>query len=468
MDSLDDSFFKHDGSHELTERFERMIKEGESSFYEVDDLEELLDHYTQRHRLEFAFKVLEILHQQYPTNKQLAIKEAELLSLTDKHTEALNLLSEIEYLEGFNPDFYITKASILSQTGHYEKAISCLHRALDCTSNDIDAIYINLSIEHQNLEQFDEAIAFLKKALEINPENEDAIYEIAYCFELGKKHGDAVRYFTQLIDLGPYNSHVWFNLGAACQAEGNFEKAQVAFDYVIIIDDNFHAAYFNKANVLVRLERYEEAIDLYKKALSFEILDSLIYFYIGDCYDHLGNHKKALAYFEKATKKDDTMAEAWIGASSSLDMLERELEALEYAKRAIEIDNENGDYWCYLAGLQMKYDLHVESAKSFEHAIESGYTEPDLWEDYIQLALSLNDDDLALSIAKRGHDLYPDHTLLRLYQSVAMYRTNQEEKGFEQLVELLITEPSLIQEFILYFPKGIEIQEIQHLIETLK
>lgn len=468
MDSLDDSFFKPGGSHGLTERFEKMIKEGGSSFYEVDDLEELLDYYIGRHRLELAFKVLEILHEQYPTNKQLAIKEAELLSLTDQHSEALDLLSEIEYLEGFNPDFYVTKASILSQLGNYEKAITCLHRALDCTTNDMDAIYINLSIEHQNLEQFEQAIEFLKKALEVNPENEDAIYEIAYCFELARKHQDAIVYFNKLIDLSPYNSHIWFNLGAAYQADGNFEKAQVAFDYVIIIDENFHAAYFNKANVLVRLKRYEEAIDLYKKALSFEILDSLIFFYIGDCYDHLENHKKALTYFEKAIKKDETMAEAWIGASSSLDMLERELEALEYARRAIEIDNENGDYWCFLAGLQMKYDLHIESASSFEKAIEAGYTQDDLWEDYIQLALALDDDELALRIAERGLDLYPDHHLIRLYQSVAYYRTNREELGFEQLVELLIEEPTLIQEFILYFPKGIEIQEIQHLIETLK
>ena len=109
------------------------------------------------------------------------------------------------------------------------------------------------------------------------------------------------------------------NLGASYQAVGQYEKALVAFDYVIIIDEAFHAAYFNKANVLVQLEKYREAIDLYKKALAFEILDSLIFFYIGDCYDNLEEHKNALIYFEKALKKDETMAEAWLGASSSLD-----------------------------------------------------------------------------------------------------------------------------------------------------
>ena len=80
-----------------------------------------------------------------------------------------------------------------------------------------------------------------------------------------------------------------------------------------------------------------------------------------------------MIYFEKALKKDETMAEAWLGASSSLDLLGRELEALEYGKKAIQADPENGDYWCYLAGLQMKYDLPDDSQISFETAIEKGY-----------------------------------------------------------------------------------------------
>lgn len=467
MEEFDDNYLNDRDMDQLIHRFERMIEDGDSAYYEVDDLESLLDHFMLHQRIELAFKVIETAHQQHPSNRQLSIKEAELLSLADKHREALDLLNEVEVLEGYNPEFHLTRASIFSQIGKYEKAIRSLHQALECSAAEMDVIYLNLSIEHQNLEQYKEAIDFLLEALKFNPNNEDAIYELAYCFELTKNFDEAVSTFKRLIDQTPYNGHVWFNLGAAYQALGEYEKALTAFDYVILIDEGFHAAYFNKANVLVRLERHGEAIDLYKKALAFDILDSLIYFYIGDCYEHIEDHKNALVYFEKSIKKDETMAEAWIGASSSLDELGRELEALEYAKRALKLDPDNGDYHCFLAGLQMKYDLLVESVDSFELAIENGYMHEDLWEDYAQLSLTLRNYDLTRSVIDRGRKNFPENQLLSLYDCIVQYQFGEEEQAFENLVELLIQAPELIEEFVMYYPKAVESKDIQFLIHSL-
>ena len=466
MENLDDQFYGKKLSA-LTTKFENMLEEGSALYYEVDDLDELLEHYMVHHKLELAFKVVEIAKNQYPGNQQLKIKEAELLSLTSKHREALDLLEEVEILENFNPEFHIAKATVLSQCGEYHKAIDSLNLALDCASDEHDMIYMNLAVEYQNIENYPKAVSFLKKALYADPTNEDALYELAYCFELSKNYSEAVSTFNKIIDQAPYNEHAWFNLGASYQALGEFDKALVAFDYVIVIDENFHAAYFNKANVLVRLKKYKDAIELYKKALAFEILDSLIFFYIGDCYDNLEDHRNVLTWFEKAIKKDAEMADAWLGASSSLDMLSRELEALEYAKKAIKIDPENGDYWCFMAGLQVKYDLPNESINSFEKAIEHGYLLEDIWEDYAQLCLSIKNDVRATSVVERGLELHQDNKTLQVYRSITLYRSNKEDEGFEILVQVLMQEPKLIEEFIFFYPKGMELDEIQFLIESM-
>jgi len=467
MENYEDDF-SESNIDQLVIRFEKMVEDGGSLYYEVDELEELLEHYIINQRVELAFRVIGIAGTQYPGNKQLAIKEAELLSITGKHEEALELLSEIELLESFNPDYYLAKATVLSQGGNYKNAIDSLFKALEFARDEHDLIYLNLAIEYQNMEDYPRAIEFLKKSLTLNYDSEDALYELAYCFELSRNYDDAVLTFNKIIDHSPYNAHAWFNLGASYQALGQFEKALVALDYVLIIDEDFHAAYFNKAMVLVKLERYSEAIELYKRALSFEILDSLIYFYIGDCYDNLEDYKNALLYFEKAIKKDAAMAEGWIGASSSLDMLERELEALEYAKRAVEIDNKNGDYWCFLAGLEMKYDLPYDAVNSFEKAIEMGYLLEDVWEDYAQLCLTLKDQELAKSVVDRGQAIHAENKLLQVYRSIIHYRDREEDMGFELLVQTLMQEPKLIEEFILFYPQAMELEEIQFLIESMK
>lgn len=467
MENLDDDFTGNDLS-ELCGRFEEMVKHGEVGYYEVDDLENLLEHYIVLHQVELAFKVIELAKAQYPYNKTFAIKEAELLSLTDKHKEALELLANIEELEGFNPDFHLVRANILSQCGKYNRAVDALNRALECAPDEHDIIYMNLAIEYQNMEDYTRAIEFLKKALDINIQNEDALYELAYCYELSKNYDEAIDMFSGVIDEAPYNAHAWFNLGASYQAVGEFEKALDAFDYAIVIDDSFHAAHFNKANALVRLGRYTEAIELYKIALSFEMLDSLIYFYIGDCYDNMDDHRNALTYFEKAIKKDGAMAEAWIGASSSLDMLGRELEALEYAKKSIELDADNGDYWCFLAGLQQKYDLPDDAAQSFETAISHGYLLEDLWEDYAQLALTTHNHELAESVIERGLDVHAANNLLQVYRAILLYRLNDEDQAFETLVQALVQDPKMIEDFLYFYPKGMEREEIQFLIGAMK
>ncbi|MDP4934313.1 MAG: hypothetical protein NWR30_06345, partial [Salibacteraceae bacterium] len=143
MEEYEESPFSNEDQTNLIGRFERMIQEGDAAFYEVDDLEYLLDHYLSQHRLDLATRVIETAKSQYPHNKQLSIKEAELLSMTDKHSEALALLTEVENLENFNPDFHITRANILSQTGSYHKAIESLHRALEFVNDDLDMIYMN-------------------------------------------------------------------------------------------------------------------------------------------------------------------------------------------------------------------------------------------------------------------------------------------------------------------------------------
>ena len=162
------------------------------------------------------------------------------------------------------------------------------------------------------------------------------------------------------------------------------------------------------------------------------------------------------------------MAEAWVGASSSLDMLNRELEALIYAKKAIELEPENGDYWCFLAGLQAKYDLPDDAVVSFEKAIDEGYLLEDVWEDFAQLALTIKNAELSESVIVRGLEIHPDNKLLQVYQSIALYRSNNEDEAFETLAQVLVQDPALIEEFILFYPKGMERQEIQYLIESMK
>jgi len=112
--------------------------------------------------------------------------------------------------------------------------------------------------------------------------------------------------------------------------------------------------------------------------------------------------------------------------------------------------------------------LPDDSIISFEKAIDLGYIEEDLWEEYSELCLKLKMNVIAESAIERGLEHFPNNLLLQLYQVIIMYRNKKEDKAFDQLVNILIQDPTLIEEFLVHYPKGVEIEKIQFLIESLK
>ncbi|MBK6883061.1 MAG: tetratricopeptide repeat protein [Flavobacteriales bacterium] len=82
------------------------------------------------------------------------------------------------------------------------------------------------------MEAFDLAIDSLKRALEINPENEAVLYELAYCFDLADAHQAAISYFRQFTNEHPYAFVAWYNLGNALSHMERLDDSIEALDYV--------------------------------------------------------------------------------------------------------------------------------------------------------------------------------------------------------------------------------------------
>src|SRR3546814_9774721 len=82
----------------------------------------------------------------------------------------------------------------------------------------------------------------------------DLLYELAFCFDIIDRQEESIAFYQKYIDEEPYSYAAWYNLGNAFNKLGLFEKAIDAYDYAILVRDNFAAAYFNKGNALMRSE----------------------------------------------------------------------------------------------------------------------------------------------------------------------------------------------------------------------
>ena len=124
---------------------------------------------------------------------------------------------------------------------------------------------------------------------------------------------------SKFIDDHPYSYTAWYNLGCVQSKLELYEKALDAFDFAIVINEEFTTAYFNKANALYNLERYNEAISVYKETFSLEKPEALTFYYIGECYERLEDYRKAKINYNKAIQLNPDLADAWMGIGIVLD-----------------------------------------------------------------------------------------------------------------------------------------------------
>ena len=128
-------------------------------------------------------------------------------------------------------------------------------------------------------------------------------------------------------------------------------------------DDDYNA-WVTKGNSLSQLERHEEAIECYDKAIRINPENYDAWFNKGNSLVKLERHKEAIGCYDKAIRIDPEDYDTWLNKGNSLAELERHKEAIECYDEAIRLDSENYYAWRYKGYSLAKLERHEESKKS--------------------------------------------------------------------------------------------------------
>ncbi len=357
-------------------RFERMIKEGISSYFEPDSLEDIIDHYIVKNKIKKASFAVDFALNLYPDIVFFELRKAQIFSTSGKLKESLLILQNLEKLEPDNPEIFLTIASVFSQLRDHAKAIKYFEKALEIErlSGNFDTeshdIMLDLALEYENNNDFQGAIKVLEQILAVAPDNESAIYEIAFCYERLGDFDKCISYYEQYIDNHPYSFTAWYNLGNIYFLKKNIDKALWAYDYAIIINENFSSAYFNMGNTLMQIEEFDKAIVAYKHCLKIDKEDDLALCYLGEALERKGELEDALKYYRKAIDYNPNLADAYIGIGIVLDIQEKTNQAIGYFQKAISIQPDNDNFHHVLGEALYKLKRFVEAELSLEKALQ--------------------------------------------------------------------------------------------------
>ncbi|MEN8186441.1 MAG: CDC27 family protein [Bacteroidota bacterium] len=428
--------FSHDNENVPLSKFELMLKTNSVYFFDAEEFEDIILHYIDNGKLSLAKKAIFLGLNQHPSSVALQLMKVEIFIVEEKYNEAEIILNKLHHIEPSNEEIYIQKASIYSKKGLHKKAIEVLQLAVEFSKDEIE-IYSMIGMEYLFIDDFDTARLNFAKCLEVDFDDYSALYNVIYCFDMLKQHDEAIKYLDKHINRDPYSEVAWHQLGRQYFIVENYEQALVAFDYAILVDEEFIGAHLEKAKTLEKLKRYEEAIDFYNATMELDTPTSFAYLQIGRCYEKLDNTEFALDYYNKTVNEDPLLDKGWLALTDIYIKKSNYQKALYYIKKALSIDEENNEYWIKLAEINLKLNLFEEAAKAYRKTIELQDDRLDIYISFADVLYFLGDYNDALDILYLT-DKKDQNNPEILYRFFALnYLINEKPEAFLNLEKAL-------------------------------
>ncbi|WP_299522166.1 tetratricopeptide repeat protein [Winogradskyella sp.] len=423
--------YSHEDENFPLTRFESMLKTNDILFFDSNEFENIIHHYLENGKVSLAKRAIKLGLSQHPSSVNLRLFQVEILVIENKFSEADDILDMLHDLEPTNEEIFIQKANVLSKQDEHEKAIEILLIAIDVSStpSEDSDLYALVGMEYLFLDQFENAVMYFKKCLESDPSDYSALHNVVYCYDFLDLNEDAIAYLNNFLDSNPYCEVAWHQLGRQYFAIKDYTKANAAFDFAIISDDTFVGAYIEKGKVLEKLKYYEEAIENYKITLALDEPTSFALLRIGHCYEKLGKEDMALQFFKKTVEEDALLDKGWIAITKFYMKRLNYQKALHYINKAVNIDGENVLYWKLFATINKRLNFLEEAEIGYKRTLELGNYELDTWLDRSDILIALGEYDAAIYNLNQAAEFYPENSEIEYRLGGLYFTTHQTEEG---------------------------------------
>lgn len=228
-----------------------------------------------------------------------------------------------------NPKSYIPYSLLIYIYGKEEKkdeALSLLNNAREKSLLSKEKLYLLFGTTYSQFKEYDKSIDYLKKARELNPNDDTITFQLGASYERNKDWFRAVYYLREAIKINPENAEALNYLGYMFAEKGiNLNEATFMIEKAVKIDpdngyfvDSLGWVYYQKGLLDKALEELEKAVQLLKEEGED---DPIIREHLGDVYYKKGNLIETKEQWEISVSLDSTREEV----KKKLEELENKL-----------------------------------------------------------------------------------------------------------------------------------------------
>ena len=231
----------------------------------------------------------------------------------------------------------------LYHNDNFDDAIAAFRRAIELGSNDATnaTLYNNLGAALLEKKNFDDAIAAYRRAIELEPNYADPYNGLGNALLVKKNFDDAIAAYRRAIELEPDYAQPYIGLGNALQDQGNLDDAIAAYHRAIELDPNNEEPYNNLGNTLQKYSNFDDAIVAYHRAIELDPNNATLYNGLGSVLHNEGNLNDATAAYRRAIELDSTNALFYNNLGGALTEQGIFDDAIVAYQRAIELAPNN-------------------------------------------------------------------------------------------------------------------------------
>jgi tetratricopeptide (TPR) repeat protein len=253
-----------------------------------------------------------------------ALKFAQLANTFDRNAAyTLNTISSL-YIQKHQFDsavYYATKAIEVAPKWRYP--------------------YLNNAYAFYKLNRKDSALKYYREAVVVDASNADAFVDLGRFYHHLRRIDSAQLLYQQALDLEPENVYANNNMGWLLKEKRQYGSAIDHFKKSVQADPLFFSAYNGLSKVYIALKQYDSARYYYQKAMQQYPDKMLTSNYLGNFYKESKLYDSALYYYRQASSYDANDNTPYINIAKTYSDLKRFDSAVYYYTKAAQIGGAN-------------------------------------------------------------------------------------------------------------------------------
>jgi tetratricopeptide (TPR) repeat protein len=153
----------------------------------------------------------------------------------------------------------VNLANVQDALGKKEDAIATLKKAIELNPYYADP-YFNLGTIYYSLGEKDKAVALFKMAIEKEPNNPGAYYALGAIYDHAGNKEESLKWYWKATEIDSTYVEAYNNLASIYAEKGQTDKAIEVWNRIIEINPDFAIAHFNLAKAYFYQKKYDLAI----------------------------------------------------------------------------------------------------------------------------------------------------------------------------------------------------------------